>query len=492
MSHSTAQNAVRLAHTKALFIALLSSLFLMVCGILVTSAGSSATDDWWDTDWHYRVQVTAGANGFKRTNKSAETELNFSPLLAGLGESGAFDPDSIRVVEVDNNDNIINDAVPFQFDPAGNFNAQNNARGTLIFQMTGVTNPSASRYYQVYFDITTANHPPANVTPLLTLDESVMHKGYDSLQINTANAEYFYHKPGGGFATLLDKQDKDWIDWSSATGAAGDFRGIPNMVHPADGGYFHPGRPKNPGDPMVSTTVLDEGPLKATFKSTSDDDKWETFCEVFPDYARMTVLKIDATEDFWWLYEGVPGVTLDPAEDFLVRSDGDTIPADGEWTTDIPNPEWLFVKDTTLGRSLYLVHHEDDTKVDGYFVLGDSPDQMTVFGFGRSGNSRSLDSLPNHFTFGFIDSTDFNAVEMAVNGAYKPLNISVATVAETPDTTPTAEPTTTTPVPSPSATPSATPSTTPSATPSSTPVPGYENYLPFVTCPTTDSNCALP
>ena len=45
---------------------------------------------------------------------------------------------------------------------------------------------------------------PANVTPLLTLDESVMHKGYDSLQINTANAEYFYHKPGGGFATLLD------------------------------------------------------------------------------------------------------------------------------------------------------------------------------------------------------------------------------------------------------------------------------------------------
>ena len=71
--------------------------------------------------------------------------------------------------------------------------------------------------------------------------------------------------------------------------------------------------------------------------------------------------------------------------------------------------------------ALYLIHHQEDTKVDGYYADGTA---MTVFGFGRSGNQRLLSGLPNQFTFGFVDETTVNAVRPVVNGAYKPLTIT--------------------------------------------------------------------
>ncbi|MBP8948892.1 MAG: hypothetical protein KBG73_08625, partial [Candidatus Promineofilum sp.] len=191
------------------------------------------------------------------------------------------------------------------------------------------------------------------------------------------------------------------------------FRGIPNMVHPSDGGYFHPGRTG------VTTTVLNDGPLRASFRSGSNNNAWQVQWDVFPDYARMTVLKVAA--NYWFLYEGVPGGQLQPAADRLTRSNGDSIPASGTWTTDIPGDEWVFVTDQGLDRSLYLIHHQEDTKVDGYYADGTA---MTVFGFGRSSNQRQLTGLPRQFTFGFVDATTLNAVRPVVNGAYKPLTIT--------------------------------------------------------------------
>ena len=362
----------------------------------------------------YEHLITVAANGFARQDKVVEVALNFTPLIAAAGGgSGALDPASIRVQEIDGGGDVIDADVPFQFDRASDYHATNKARGTLVFLMTGSTATNETRRYRVRFDVTGSGFSAPAFTDRVVLTDGVGHKGYQSVRVVADGVEYFYHKPGGGFATLLDVDNNDWINWNTAAQGNGDFRGIPNMVHPNDGGYFHPGRNS------VSTAVVYDGPLRATFRSTSNNGAWQVRWDIFPDYARMTVLKVAA--NYWFLYEGVPGGQLQPSGDRLTRSNGDSIPASGTWTTDIPGDEWVFVTDQGLDRSLYLIHHQEDTKIDGYYADGTA---MTVFGFGRSDNQRQLAGLPNQFTFGFVDATTVNGVRPVVNAAYKPLTIT--------------------------------------------------------------------
>ncbi|CUS02627.2 protein of unknown function [Candidatus Promineifilum breve] len=362
----------------------------------------------------YHVLLTVNANGHARSDKPVEAYLNFTPLLADQGGSGALDPNSIRVYEVNGSDDVIDDDVPFQFNPFANYNATNKARGTLTFLLKGSTAANETRRYHVYFDVVGSGFAAPSFADRVTLT-SVNHKGYASVQIVNDLATHFYHKPGGGFATLLDAQGNDWIDWNTAEGGAGDFRGIPNMVHPNNGGYFHPGRNS------VTTTVTGDGPLKATFKSISNGGLWEVRWDIFPEYARMTVVR-RGDSDFWWLYEGTPGGELELGQDRLTRSNGDSILASGTWSSDIPGDEWLFVTDPNVGRSLYLAHHQSDSKVDGY--TADDNGKMTIFGFGRSGGQRLLDSLPQQFTFGFTNETNLSGVEPVVDAAYQPLTLT--------------------------------------------------------------------
>ena len=364
----------------------------------------------------YHHPVTVNANGFARTDKPVEVALNFTPLLQAQGGSGAFDPNSIRVVEVDGGGAVIDSNVPFQFDRAADYNATSKARGVLTFLMAGNTAANATRHYRVHFGVTGGGYALPSFPDQVAVSDGVAHKGYQSIRLQTAGAQYFYHKPGGGFATLFDANNNDWINWNTAAGGAGDYRGIPNMVHPNDGGFFHPGRNTS------TTTLLADGPLKATFRSVSDGGAWIVQWDVFPTYARMTVVKAGAT-NYWFLYEGVPGGALQPATDRLTRSNGDSIPASGTWTNDIPGDEWVFASDAGVGRSLYLAHHQEDTKIDGYYADGSN---MTVFGFGRGANQRHLSGLPRQFTFGFVDATTLNGVRPAVEGAYKPLVVAGA------------------------------------------------------------------
>lgn len=455
-------------------------------GLAHPDASTAVGEPWWNTNWAYRVGIDVDADGYARVNKPVEVDINFTTLLNGLGETGSLETESIRVVEINGAGVVVVDNVPFQFDKADNYHATNNARGTLVFLMQNSTGTNATRRYHVYFDVAGAFTPPS-FTPLVSLTDGVTHKGYESIRIETAGAEYFYHKPGGGFATLLDKNNKDWLGWGPAVpgigGEANDFRGIPNMVHPNDGGYFHPGRN------TASTTVLRKGPLKVTFKSVSEDNKWEALWDIFPGYARMTLLKVDPGKQYWFLYEGTPGGVLEVNSDTLTRSDGETILASEKWTTDIPGEEWLFVSDPNLNRSIFLIHHQVDELVDGYYPS--TPNNlMTIFGFGRSGNSRYLNGLPRQFTYGLVDSTAIGPVGSAVRNAYKPLAVSLSAPEQQPGGLNTYTPTPTkTPKPTNTATYTATPTATAtqiaSATPTVTQAPlcseAFCLFLPFIT-----------
>ena len=103
------------------------------------------------------------------------------------------------------------------------------------------------------------------------------HKGYQSIQISTGDAEYFYHKPGGGFATLLDK--------TITTGSAGTRPQAARAISAAFPTWCTPTMAAT--STLVAnnatTTALSDGALKATFKSASKPNgDWEVRWDVFP------------------------------------------------------------------------------------------------------------------------------------------------------------------------------------------------------------------
>jgi len=376
---------------------------------------------WWDAGWDYRVEVTAAAAGYARKNKPAEFNLNFTQLWTSLGKTGTLDPNSIRVVEVDGNGDVLDDAVPFQFDRATDYNAASKAAGVLVVMMEGNTAAGATRRYHVYFDVTGKGFAAPTVTPQVVLTDGITDEGQASFKIETQTGTLFYHKQGAGFSSYNDQNGNDWITYrSSVTGAGGTFRGIPNSVSPSNGGYFHPG---NKG---MTTTLRNQGPLKVTIhaieKKAPGRPKWEGLFEIYPDYATFTMLT--APYNYWVLYEGTPGGALEQNSDFLVRSDGTQTTANQSWEVDLAPEEWVFVGDPALGRSIFFANQIDDNKTDSY---APSENVMTKFGFGRTGASPQLekDLVPRRFTFGLMNETLYDNAKTIIYNAYRDLTVNV-------------------------------------------------------------------
>ena len=376
---------------------------------------------WWDNNWDYRVAVTAAAAGHARRDKPAEFALNFTQIWSSLGKTGTLDLNSIRVVEVDGDGSVIDDSVPFQFDKAADFNASNKASGTLVLIMEGNTPANATRRYHVYFDVTGKGFAPPNVPEQIAFDAASTDESKPAYRLITPVGTYFFHTRGGGFSSFNDLGGNDWISWNSSPGNAGDYRGIPNLVTPNNGGVFHPGRN------TAKTTLISAGPIKVTFmseeaKSYSFREEWKGIWEVYPTYVKFTLLV--APFDYWFLYEGTPGGSLQPATDFIVRSTGVQTNANTAWSADIPDEEWAFVADPNVGRALFFASHTDDTKIDSY---DQQQNLMTKLAFGREGAKPILDRtvLPRQFTWGIMNETTFDGGQPVIYNAYKDLTTAV-------------------------------------------------------------------
>ena len=375
--------------------------------------------DWWSTQWDYRVGLTVAANGHARTDKPAEIALNFTSLLNSLGQIGAFDTNSLRLIEV-NNGSVVNADVPFQFDPAANFNPTSNASGTFVFLLTGNTAANSSRSYHLYFDLQGKGFSLPNFADQVQVS-TVNDEGQSSFRVQTASAVYFYQKDGGGFSSLLDSNGNDWLNYhpTPANSPSSTYRGIPNMVHPES--KLHPGATGH------TTILVNSGPLKETVRTTintdSDSRKWDVLWEFFPSYSRMTLLDVD--HDYWFLYEGTPGGDLEPSKDFVVRSNGAQNLTSQSWAGDLAGEEWAYFADPDVNRSLYLINHAEDTAPDSYRPLGDSNGDMTVFGFGRQSNSKYMSQVGVSFTIGLMNTTTYANAAPIIRGAYKPLTTNV-------------------------------------------------------------------
>ena len=387
--------------TRAVVAAAVALVVALVIPVDANRASAQGSDPWGSGPHAYRLALTVQPAADGQT-LHVVAGIDFTTAFAQAGAAGAtLDPESLVVHEVDATGTILDPVVAFQFDPGPGYDATTNAVGELVVEVAAPTSAAEDRRYLVYFDTPSAGAPGTAVADQVEVATAVVDEGLPAMSITTPTGTWWYQTEAGGFSSLVDPTGADWISWSTASGASGQYRGIPNLVYPA--GWFHPGATGH------TTTLEVDGPLRTTFATTSPDGLWAMQWDVFPTRAVGTVIEHDA--NYWFLYEGTPGGAVETDSDFYALSDGASSPLTGSFSSDIAAPEWVQFGDPVVDRSLFLIHHDDDAATDSYYTLAD---EMTVFGFGRSGLSRHMGGNDRRFTVGLLDTADQQAAAASI------------------------------------------------------------------------------
>ena len=375
---------------------------------------ASARGNWWGSAWNYRSLVIIDSNGTARERGVATVPMNFDGLIARAGGEGAHDPSRVRCVEVTPNGVLLEEDIRCQ-----------SSDGELVILLPGITTANTTRYFHAYYD--TANGGEQDTrTPLLTLTEDIIDEGFESIKIDNDTGSMNYHTGGAGFSSLLDTDGIDWINYNPAAGSRGVFRGIPNLVPPADGSFFHP------GPSTASTTVVDSGPVRVRIESVTDDGAWRARWDVYPDFLTFTVLEKPAI-DYWFLYEGTPGGELDAA-DSTVRSTGSESTLNGldSWSGDIADEEWVMVNASEVPRSLFVAKRDDDDAIDSYRPASFTEGLMTILGFGRNNVDALLTETDDMFFVGFLETQDFSTARARILSTVRSFDIGATDAAVRP------------------------------------------------------------
>ena len=386
---------------------------------------------------HHVLPIDVNSSTADRTEKPVNAPIDLTVFLGLVG--GSLDLESLQVTEVDMDGHYLDTGVLFQFDTDPGFDPLTQVSGNLVFIMGGETLAGTTRHYQLWFDLEGGCAdcpPPPVVTNPVTVD-SLTYENQLTYLVATPRADYYYHTEGAGLASLIDNDSQDWISFHDISGSrtAGEYRGIPNLVfkenQPANS-YFHPGFTN------AHSNVVSAGPLKVTVFSESDDpaNLWQVRWEFYPAYARLTVLTVGTTNsgDYWFLYEGTVGGAMDE-DDVVVRSNGLETSAfayGDQWEEILPDPVWVYFRDLSVSRILYLVDDLGDSEPDSYLPMGQSSGstpEMTVFGFGRVLHTSPNSLVPRMsgagrtFTIGFGE--DHTAADVDIAAAYEPLLVTV-------------------------------------------------------------------
>jgi hypothetical protein len=226
-------------------------------------------------------------------------------------------------------------------------------------------------------------------------------------RIETASATYLYDLEGGGFSSIRDREELEWIGFKPGDGqvpesAAADFRGLPNLVFRGkDNGSGHPGF-KNCLSEHVGSNLI---------RTHSKSGLWEWQWTFTDKGAMLEVFRTDTTRSYWFLYEGTPGGTFEPDKQFWGtntlghRTDAPPIGSDqtgsGLW-------EWAYFGHQDVKRCFYVSHLTPDQLTDNFSYMGSGPegtssaDGMVVFGLGRDGGIPLMKG-PNKFIIGFME-----------------------------------------------------------------------------------------
>jgi hypothetical protein len=234
------------------------------------------------------------------------------------------------------------------------------------------------------------------------------YEGSSHYVITTRTATYWYDMQGGGISRMIDRHGNDWVafrrePWNkNPASSASSYRGIPNLVFQGDDdGCGHPGWDK--------CESIFEAP--DIIRTRSKSGKWEWTWTFYEDKALMEVLKADPTRSYWFLYEGPSGGKFKPENSYWRNSSSPLILRDvpdhikGQRVTG--NWQWVMFGKDGLKSRLFIIHKTPDNETDSFSYMGStgegirSSDGMTVFGFGRTADSKPVLSGNHKFVMGF-------------------------------------------------------------------------------------------
>lgn len=228
----------------------------------------------------------------------------------------------------------------------------------------------------------------------ITLEET-SYEGRMHILVKTEALDYYYDVQGGGFSRIIDREGNDWVGFKMEpwgdypASAASSFRGLPNLVFQGeDDGAGHPGHDKCTSR-VEGNSIITE----------SLSGLWQWTWEFFDDHTVLMIQKTDPGRSYWFLYEGTPGGEYDPKNTYYGSDKGGPFPGDhdyfkGEILWD--HFQWMYTGTKKSPVTLFMVQEEADELMDMISFLGntdeglDSPNGMTVFGFGREDGAKPL------------------------------------------------------------------------------------------------------
>ena len=239
--------------------------------------------------------------------------------------------------------------------------------------------------------------------------KEVTHQKRLHYKVTISNATFFIDKFSGGISCLLDKEGNDWIGWKRLReekypkSAAGDFRGLPNLVYGGtDNGVGHPGFNK------ALCFKKDDNRIRVR----SMNARWEWQYIFYPKYTVIQILHTPASErNYWVLYEGIPGGEYNPEKQYWGTNNEIKAakPCFNRGEELYGNWEWVFFGHENMHRILFFKQKRKDNLIDVFGYLGNSDkgleadDGMVVFGFGRDKNATPLLQVNQIFYIGFYD-----------------------------------------------------------------------------------------
>lgn len=233
------------------------------------------------------------------------------------------------------------------------------------------------------------------------------YEGRPHYKIETPAITYWYDIRGGGFSRIIDNEGNDWVSFKMEpwdqypASAASAFRGLPNMVFEGtDGGAGHPGHDK-------CTSWIEKN--KVVTESLSGNWKWSW--EFFGDHAVLDVLSVDSTRAYWFLYEGTPGGEFNPEATYFGTSNSGPEKLTYDYYSGNLYKDsfrWIYTGTDNSANTFYIVQVTEDESPDMASLLGntekrfESPDGMTVFGFGRGEGVNRYLTGRNKFVIGMF------------------------------------------------------------------------------------------
>jgi hypothetical protein len=235
--------------------------------------------------------------------------------------------------------------------------------------------------------------------------------GLACYKVVTPAATYYLEKYGAGLSSMIDKDGNNWLNFHPrpGSGAGGEWRGFPNAVFREAGNYFHArNRATDPSTMRVERVEPDH----VTISAVSSNELWAGRYDFFPTHCTFTMTRMPEGHKYWVLYEGTPGGELDLTDWWMTSAVKERQPMTVNHEDSIPGPSWMVFGDAQLDRVLFMLHHEEDAYPDYFYQMNE---QMTVFGFGRRGMNKFLDRVPQHFSIGFLETTEHEEIGRALD-----------------------------------------------------------------------------